>query len=131
MGPQINKYTDPKTGEIIHKCFMPEFHQKNIEEGINIHQGNMNQFLMASQQYFGILSSVIELKKKIELSDKEIKDRLQFACKQVGISSQEPWNYNMIEKVFELREPPAILPISNDLLGGYEVLDKGAGNGKI
>lgn len=127
--PPINKYVDPATGETVSKCIIPEFHQKNIEEGLGVHQKNMNQFLMMSEQYFNMLASVLNFKRSIDESNKSVKERLQFACKSVGISSQDPWNYNMVEKVFEMREPPAIKPIGNSLLGGYDILP-GGGDGK-
>ena len=120
MPSAMNEYMDPKTGEKVTKCFIPEYHQKDIEEGIGIHQQNMNQFTIAAQQYFNILFGIMELRNKIVNSEKSIKDRLQFACKKIGISHQDPWNYNMVEKVFEMREPPLVMPLSTNLIDGYD-----------
>jgi hypothetical protein len=130
MSVNINKFVDPKTGETVSKCFIPEFHQKDIEEAIGAHQQNMNQFIGASQQYFNILTGVMDIRAKMVASEKNIKEKLQFACKRIGINEQDPWNYNMVEKVFELREPPAVVPLSNDLLGGYDITNQGAVSGK-
>ena len=122
MSAPINEYMDPQTGEKVKKCLIPEYHQKDIEEGLKIHQNNLNQLLMASQQYFGVLGVALGLMKSIQDSDKGIKERLMFACKKIGISHQDAWNYNMVEKVFELREPPLVMPLASDLMNNTELL---------
>ena len=121
----MNEYTDPKTGEKVKKVLVPEFHQKDIEASIQAHQQGLNQFVIYSQQFFDLLDKTLESRRGLNKTDALIKEKMQFACKKIGLSSTDPWNYNLVEKLFEMREPPDIMPFSaGNLLQGYHVTDK-------
>lgn len=121
MAVLLNEYVDPKTGEKVKKCPIPEFHQKDIEASLNKHNQNMNNMFAVSQQLFGVIEAGLQARKTIVESEKEIKEKLQFACKKLGINHQDPWNYNIVEKVFEMREPPIAIPLSANLVDGYDI----------
>jgi hypothetical protein len=113
MSSEIQSVVDPRTNETVKRINIPDFLKTDIEKALNDHQNNLNQFMGLSQQYADIQDKWMEKKKDITATDAKLKERMQFACKKLKLDKNDPWTYHMVEKVFELREPGPIQPLTS------------------
>lgn len=121
MPPTLDTSTDPKTGETIKRCDIPKTFTDEIDKVLQAQQGILNQFMFLSQQIATQQNQWLELRKKIDLEDKKIKEKLQFVCRKLKLADNDPWTYNMQSKKFELREPPPLKPLTASQLPEPEV----------
>ena len=112
MPVSIEKSIDSKTGETICRCPIPAELVKEIDSLLGGHQGHLNNFMGMSQQLCELQHRWSEQRGVIKKSDEDIRKKMQFVCKAMGLEEQDPWTYHLQDKCFELREPPEVQPLT-------------------
>jgi len=132
MKAQLTQSVDVKTNETIKRCAVPEHYIKEIEDKIKIHQENLNNFMIMSQQLAELNHRWLKLRQDINGSDKGCKEKMQFACKKLRLQHDDGWTYHLTDKCFELRTPPDMSGFEPQMRTASQLAEGGkdGGNGE-
>ncbi len=117
------EFNDPKTGEKVTRHKVPEKLLEEIQKHFNQHSQNERNFSQFSQQYFQILSMVMDAREKMTKTQVDLRKCLQIVCKKMDLPKDD-WVYSLPLKMMELRKPPnyatqpnTVKPIEPDVGG--------------
>jgi len=112
MKANISSYVDSNTGEKVSKCPISEDFQKEMSKVLNEHNKQLNNFMVMSQQHADLQQKWLDLRKELGKTDVKFKGKMQYIARKLKLAESDPWTYNMQDKCFELREPPAPTPMT-------------------
>ena len=99
------KFQDKNTGETVIRHNVPEKMIPEIQKHFDLHAANERNFSGLSNQYFGALDAILDLRKKMITTQQDLQRQLQVTCKKMGLEKDD-WIYVLTTKCMELRKPP-------------------------
>ena len=98
------KFTDPKTGEIVTRIEVPEIHLPDIEKNVNANAQHANNFMQISRNLVGMQKRQFEEWEKANQAEQDIGKEVIRIREKMGLDSS--WIYNIPLKMMEKREAP-------------------------